>query len=112
SEFVAPIHEHAAGARVGQCLEWTVAEFLFDLRDLLDVVGARPIAQAEKILALLIALQQAQQSPLGRNNLGSDRRVVARDKFGASRLRSSTICPERTDRSSSFSDGPRCSKRK
>src|SRR5262245_41845929 len=55
-QLVPPIHEDTARARIGERLHWAVAELLLDLDDLFDVVGARSLAQAEKVLALLICL--------------------------------------------------------
>src|SRR5262249_51929122 len=59
-----------------------VAESLFDLGDLLDVIGPGALAQTEKVLTRLVALQQRQQAPFGRGHLGRDGGVVAGDKLG------------------------------
>src|SRR5262245_58499146 len=48
-KLVAPFKEDSARARIGQRLLRAVAKFLFDLGDLLDVVAAGALAQAEKI---------------------------------------------------------------
>src|SRR5215467_2059915 len=57
-EFVAPVHEYAAGAAIGQCLDRHVAEFKFDLFDVGDIVAARLIPQPEKVLTAPVFLQQ------------------------------------------------------
>jgi hypothetical protein len=55
-ELIAPSHEDAARAAVGQRRKWEISEFLFNDIDLFDVVGARALGAAEKFAAYLISL--------------------------------------------------------
>src|SRR5262249_39048709 len=57
-EFVAPVHERAAGAEIRQRLGRHITELDLDLFDMCDVVATLLVAQAEEILTALIVLQQ------------------------------------------------------
>src|SRR5215471_16819139 len=57
-ELIAPLHEHAASATVGERRERKFAEIAFDAFDLLDVVVLGAVAATTEIVARLIVLKQ------------------------------------------------------
>ena len=77
---VAPRHEDAARAPVGQRGEREVAELLLDALDVPDVALARHLSEAEKFAARLVGMHHRQQRAARRHHLARHRLVVVLSK--------------------------------
>src|SRR6516225_9968850 len=83
---VAPRHEDAARAPVGQRRQREVAKLVLDALDVPDIALARDLGEAEELGAQLVTLHHRQERAAWRHHLARDRLVVAVDEFRRSWL--------------------------